>query len=333
MLKKIWAIFIRDLTVNLRDFIALYILVFPLILGFGIAWLAPSVNDTTVNLALIDGENPEQVEYLEQYASIELLADVDAVTRRLQERDNIVAILPEGDSYYIQAQGNEPESVIELVKILNTYHELDVQVENTSAEIITFGRTEPPLKKMLVNIGILFISVLGGMMISINIVEEKGDNTVSAINVTPISRVAFILGKSMMGVILSIYGAIALLIITGYGDVNIGQVILAIGSVTVLSILIGFIQGLNSEDVMDAAGGIKLLFLPIIAAVAARELLSESWQVVAYWIPFYWTYVGNDAILSYTATWSQIILYTVIVLGLSAAVYLYLAPKIQKGLA
>lgn len=333
MLKKIWAIFIRDLTVNLRDFIALYILVFPLILGFGIVWLVPSVNDTTVNLALLDGENPAQVEYLEQYANVALFSDEDAIMRRLEERDNIVAILPEGDGYYIQAQGNEPESVIELVKILNTYHELDVQVENTSAEIIDFGRTEPPLKKMLVNIGILIISVLGGMMISINIVEEKGDNTISAINVAPISRVGFILGKSMMGVLLSIYGAIALLFITGYGDVNIGQMLLAIGSVTVLSILIGFIQGLNSEDVMDAAGGIKLLLLPIAAAVAARELLSESWQVVAYWIPFYWTYVGNDAILSYTATWSQIILYTVIVLGLSFAVYLYLAPKIQKGLA
>lgn len=333
MLKKIWAIFIRDLTVNLRDFIALYILVFPLILGFGIVMLVPSVNDTTVNLALLDGENPAQVEYLEQYANVALFSDEDAIMRRLEEHDNIVAILPEGDGYYIQAQGNEPESVIELVKILNTYHELDVQVENTTATIETFGRTEPPLKKMLVNIGILFISVLGGMMISINIVEEKGDNTVSAINVTPISRVGFILGKSMMGVLLSIYGAIALLFITGYGDVNIGQMLLAIGSVTVLSILIGFIQGLNSEDVMDAAGGIKLLLLPIAAAVAARELLSESWQVVAYWIPFYWTYVGNDAILSYTATWSQIILYTVIVLGLSGAVYLYLAPKIQKGLA
>lgn len=333
MLGKIWAIFMRDLRVNLRDFIALYILVFPIILGFGIVFLAPSVNDTTVNLAMLEGENPEQVEYLEQFANIELFADVDAVNRRLEERDNIVAILPEGDGYFIQTQGNEPESVPTFVRTLVTLYDFDVQVEDTTASLETFGRTEPPLKKMLVNTSILMISMLGGMMISINIVEEKGDNTVSAINVSPIPRVAFILGKSMMGIFLSVYGAIALLLITGYNDVNFGQVLLAILSVTVISIMIGFIQGLNSEDVMDAAGGIKLLFLPIIAAVAAKELLSESWQVVAYWIPFYWTYVGNDAILSYTATWSQIILYTVIVLGLSAAVYVYLAPKIQKGLA
>lgn len=333
MLGKIWAIFMRDLRVNLRDFIAIYILVFPIILGFGIVFLAPSVNDTTVNLAMLEGDNPQQVEYLEQFANIELFADVDAVNRRLEERDNIVAILPEGDAYYIQTQGNEPESVTGLVKTLNTLYEFDVQVEDTTATLETFGRTEPPLKKMLVNTSILLISMLGGMMIAINIVEEKGDNTVSAINVSPIPRVAFILGKSMMGVFLSVYGAIALLLITGYSDVNFGQVLLAIGSVSVISILIGFIQGLNSEDVMDAAGGIKLLMLPMIAAIAARELLSESWQFVAYWIPFYWTYVGNDAILSYTATWSQILLYTVIVLAISGVAYYFIAPRIQKGLA
>ena len=333
MLGKIWAIFMRDLRVNLRDFIALYILVFPIIIGVGIVFLVPGVNDTTINLALLEGDNPQQVEYLEQFANIELFSDVDAVNRRLEERDNIVAILPEGDAYFIQTQGNEPASVTRLVSVLNTFHELDVRVEDTTATIETFGRTEPPLKKMLVNGSILLISILGGMMISINIVEEKGDNTVSAINVSPIPRVAFILGKSMMGVLLSVYGSVTLLLITGYNDVNFGQVLLAILAVSVISILIGFIQGLNSEDFMDAAGGIKLLMLPMIAAIAARELLSESWQFVAYWIPFYWTYVGNDAILSYSATWSQILLYTVIVLGISGVVYVVLAPRIQRGLA
>lgn len=333
MLKKIWTIFARDLKVNLRDFLSLYILVIPVLLALGINALAPSVNDTTVNLAMLEGDNPEMVTYLEQYAKVELFQDMDQVTERLEKRDNIVAILPEGDSYYILTQGNEPESVVEFAKLLNTYAELGVRVEDTKAEIKTFGRTEPPLKKMLVNMFILLTSVLGGMLISINIVEEKVDNTVSAINVAPISRVGFILGKSAIGMFLAVYGAIAILFITGYGDVNLGQMLLAIVSVTVLSILIGFIEGIHNDDVMNAAAGIKLLFLPLGAAVAAAELLSDQWQLLAYWIPFYWSYKGNDAILSYTANWPQIILYTAIVLALCGAVYLFLAPKIQKGLA
>ena len=77
----------------------------------------------------------------------------------------------------------------------------------------------------------------------------------------------------------------------------------------------------------------KLLFLPLGAAVAAAELLGEQWQVLFYWIPFYWSYRGNDAVLSYSASWPQIISYTAIVLVLCGAVYYFLAPKIQKGLA
>jgi len=333
MLKKIWIIFSRDLKISSRDFLGLYILVLPVLLALGINALAPSVNDTTVHLALLEGDNPDLAANLEQYARIDLFASVDQVTTRVQERDNVIAILPAADSYYILAQGNEPEGVVDIARMLKTFVELDLQVDESSAEIVSFGRTEPPLKKMLVNLSILLTSVLAGMLIAINIVEEKVDNTVSAINVSPISRQAFILGKSLIGMFLSIYGAVAIVWITGFGHVNLGQLLLAIAAATVITVLIGFIQGINNDDVMNAAAGIKMLFLPLAAGVAAAELLSDKWQVLAYWIPFYWTYKGNDAILSCSASWPQILLYTAIVLAISSAVYVYLAPKIQKGLA
>lgn len=334
MLKKMTTIFLRDFRASLRDFISIYILIIPVLLAVGINLLAPSVNDTTVNLALVDGDNPAMVASLEQYANVQLLPDAAAVTNRVGQRDDVIGILPEGGAYYILAQGNESESVVDAAKMLKSYADLGFEVDDAaSAEIVTFGRTEPPLKKMLVNLLILMVSVMAGMLISITIVEEKADNTLSAINVTPISRMAWVLGKSGIGIFLAVYGSLSILWITGYGDVNMGQALLAVLSVTVLSILIGFIEGINNDDVMDAAGSIKMLFLPIAAAVAAAELLSESWQTLFYWIPFYWTYKGNDAILSYSATWSQIGLYTAIVLIISGAVYFYLAPKIQKGLA
>ena len=332
MLRKIWTIFIRDFKVNTRDFLALYILLAPLVFGFGINALAPSVNDSTINLAMLEIEDPDKIEYLEQFGNVELFRDLEALTARVEKRDNIIGILPEGESSYILAQGNEPKDVTDYAKLLNSYHQLGLSVDQTNTEFESFGRTEPPLKKMLVNISLLFTAVLGGMMISINIVEEKMDNTISAVNVSPISRVGFILGKSMMGIFLAVYGSIALLWITGYGDVNAWQMMLAIISVTLLSLVVGFVEGVINDDVMNAAAGIKMLFLPVAAAVAAVELLSDKWQILFYWVPFYWTYKGNEAILSYTATWPQIILYTAIVLVLSGIVYFILAPKIRAGL-
>lgn len=333
MFRKIWSIFMRDFKVNKRDFIAVYILVIPILFAFGIQALAPSVNDTTVRLAMLESDDPAKAEYLEQFAKVEIFADMDALTTRLEKRDNVIGIILEGDTSYILSQGNEPESVTVFAKMLNSFHALGLDVAETTAEFKSFGRTESPLKKMLVNISLLMTSILAGMMISINIVEEKMDNTISAINVSPVSRVGFILGKSMMGLFLAVYGSIALVWITGYGDVNFGQMLLAIGSVTLLSLVIGFIEGLVNDDIMNAAAGMKMMFLPVGAAVAAVELLSDKWQILFYWVPFYWTYKGNEAILSYTSTWPQILGYTAIVLVLSGVVYYMLAPKIQKGLS
>ncbi|MCP4361199.1 MAG: ABC transporter permease [Chloroflexi bacterium] len=333
MFRKIWSIFMRDLRVNMRDFIALYILLVPLIFGFGIQALAPSVNETTIRLALLESDSSAKVEYLDQFAVVEVFPDMDALTARIEQRDNVVGFISEGEATHILAQGNEPESVLDYARLVNAYYTLDLDVSETTATFESFGRTEPPLKKMLVNIMLLMISVLAGMMIAINIVEEKMDNTVSAINVSPISRVGFILGKSMMGIFLAVYGSIAVVWITGYHNANIGQMLLAILSVTLLSILVGFIEGLANDDVLNAAAGIKMMFLPIAAAVAVAELVADKWQPLVYWLPFYWSYKGNEAILSYTSTWPQIIGYTAIVLVLSGVVYYFLAPKIQKGLS
>jgi ABC-2 type transport system permease protein len=323
----------RDARVNSRDFISVYILVMPVIFAFGIQTLVPSVNDTTVNLAMLVSDAPSKVEYLEQFANVEIFENIDSLIARVEKRDNIVGIIPESESSYILTQGNEPEGVTDFAKMLNSFHALGMDVDESTASFESFGRTESPLKKMLVNISLLMVSIMAGMMISLNIVEEKMDNTVSAINVSPVSRVGFILGKSMMGLFLAVYGSVVLVWVTGFGDVNLGQMLIAIGSVTLLSLVVGFIQGIGNDDVMSAAAGMKLMFLPVGAAIAAVELLADKWQILFYWLPFYWTYKGNDAILSYSSTWPQILGYTAVVLVISGLVYIMLASKIRKGLS
>lgn len=332
-MKKILAIFIRDLRVNTRDFIVLYILVFPLLAAVFINVLTPGINDTTVTIGFIEEQNKEMEEYLADFAKIETFEDEEALRNRILKRDNILGILEdEQGENYILAQGNETEHIHDMVRVLKSYYDLDLDITNTTAEIIEFGETVPPLKKMLVNVIILMTSILAGMIIAINIVEEKTDNTVSAINVTTVSRLGFILGKSLMGVCASVFGTIALIVITGFTKVNVGQILVMVLTGTLLSLIVGFIQGINSDDFMTAAGGIKLLFLPVIGAVVGYEVLAEKWQVLFYWIPFYWTYKGNDAILSGEANWGSILGYTAIVLLLTAVVYAIVAPRIRKGL-
>jgi len=209
MLKRILTIFTRDLKVNMREFLTLYMMIIPLILAVGINFISPSINDTSVNLALIENENPKQAAYFDDFAHVELFSDEQRVEDRVRSRDDVVGILPKDNGYYIMTQGNEPESILEYAKLLNVLYESDVQLEDARSEIIEFGRTVPPLKKMLVNMMLLLISMLAGMLIAMNILEEKVDNTVSAINVTPTSRKAFILGKSFTGMFVALFSSIA----------------------------------------------------------------------------------------------------------------------------
>ena len=332
MLKRIWIIFTRDIRINMREFMTLYMIIIPLILALGINLLSPSINDTSVNLALIKDENPAQAVYFDDFAHVELFSDEQRVENRVRARDDVIGLLPKDDGYYIMAQGNEPDSVIEFAKLLNVLYESDVQLEDARSEIIEFGQTVPPLKKMLENVLLLLISMLAGMLISINILEEKVDNTVSAINVTPTSRRAFILGKGFTGMFVALFSSIAVILITGFYTVNLGQAALVVFSTTILSLLIGFIQGLNSDDFMEAAGSVKLLFLPMAGSIAGYEFVTGNWQIFFYWSPFYWAYKANDMILSKSGTWPQLVLYIGIILVICGAVYALLAPRIVRGL-
>jgi ABC-2 type transport system permease protein len=332
MFKKIWTIFIRDLRVNMRESITLYIIIAPLLLAVGINFISPGINDTSVNLAMIENENPAREEYFDNFAHVYLFSDKNKVEERVKARDDFIGLLPEDGGYYIMIQGNEPESVVEYAKLLNVLYESGVRLNDARSEIIEFGRTVPPLKKMLVNILLLLISMLAGMLIALNILEEKVDNTVSAINITPVSRSAFILGKSFVGIFVALFSSIACLLITGFYDVNIGQVALLIFSLTILSLIIGFTQGLNSSDVMEAAGSVKLLFLPLAGSIAGYEFVKGNWQIFFYWSPFYWAYRANDLILSKSGTWPQLLLFTCIILVICAAVYAVLAPRIARKL-
>ena len=332
MFKKVWAIFSRDFRVNRREVMSLFIIIFPLLFALGINIISPSVNDTTVNLALVRDENQTQAAYFNDFSHVELFDDEAAIKDRVMDRDDVVGILSGADGDYILAQGNEPESVIEYAKLLNVLYESDVQLEDARTEIVDFGRTVPPLKKMLVNILLMFNAVIAGMLIALNIVEEKSDNTISAVNVTPVSHSAFILGKSLIGMATALFASIACLLITGFYGVNIGQAVLVVLATTILSLLVGFVQGINSHDVMEAAGSVKLMFLPLIGSIVGYELVSGSWQIFFYWSPFYWAYRANDLILSKSGTWPQLILYTVIIFAICGAVYALLVPKIKKGL-
>lgn len=333
MFKKMLLIFGRDLKISIRDFMSLFMIFIPFIMAIGVNMFAPGIEDTTVNIALIRDENPAMAEYLADYANISFYKDLRAVEDRVMQRDHVVAIVGSGEAAFILTQGNESAEVTEFARLLKTFYEYDRQPSDSTAVIKDFGVKTPPIKMLWANMGILMMTVLAGMLISLNIVDEKMDNTISAINVAPISRTAWIFGKSLIGMLLSLIGCIIMVLIMGVAaNVNFIQLVLFVFAASLISIMIGFLQGLNSDDVMTAVGSTKIIFLPLAASVAGYEFLAEKWQWTLYWSPYYWIYKGNIAILNGDMTWLNLLLTGGIVLLISAAVFAFTAPRIRKGL-
>jgi len=333
MLKKIFRVLQKDFKSSRRDFMALYIMVAPILIAVAITLFTPGLNDTTVNLAMLESDDAGHIDYMEQFAKVELFDSVEDMEARVEKRDDIAALVPNGDGYEIVIQGNEPEVVEGFAVVLNSLYELDATNEETTATLMSFGHTVPPLKTMLVNMLISMTIMLAGMLIAISIVEEKTDNTINAINVTPVSQTGFVIGKSLFGGLTALVGIIIGLFITGYGDINWFMVIMVGISSMILSLVVGFIQGLSSEDFMEAASNVKMIMLPIAGSIAGYELLADNWQWTMYWSPFYWAYKANMAILSKTADWPTVLLCTGMVIALSLVVYLLALPKIRKGLS
>lgn len=333
MFKKVLTILRRDIKSSSRDFLALYIMVAPIIIAVIIAIFTPGLNDTTVNLALLNDDDPKHIEYMEQFAKVELFDSVELLESRVAKRDDIAAIIPQGDGYEILLQGNESEIVEDYTIMLNSLYELNASKEETIAHMMSFGHTVPPLKTMLVNMLISLTILLAGMLIAISIVEEKADNTINAINVTPISQTGFVIGKSLLGGIAAMIGIIISLFITGYSDINWLMIILVGLSSMILALIVGFLQGLSSNDFIEAAANVKVVMLPIAGSIAGYELLAANWQWTMYWSPFYWAYKANMMILSKTADWPTVLLCTGMVIILSLIVYIIAKPKIRKGLS
>ncbi len=332
MIRKMFILFLRDLKVNTRDFFALYMLLIPIIMAIVFNLLAPGINDTLLNLAFIEGENPDMVEYYKDFAKVSVHKDRESLNERVNRRDDVFGIVKEGSEYELVVQGNESENYIEFTQLYLVFYEEGILLEDTNATIFSFNRTVPPLKKMLVNIAIMFTSIMGGMVIAMNIIEERNDMTIRSIHLTPISKRGYLFGKSMIGAFLPMYGSVALILICGFGGINWGQMALIVAVSTVISILVGFVQGIVNQTFMDAAGSVKMLFVPLAGAVAVAELVSEKWQWTVYWIPFYWSYLATDKVLAQTSKWGFTLMACGIVLVMSILAYLAMMPKIKKGL-
>lgn len=332
MLKRITSIIVRDIKSGTRDFMITYIILAPFIIAFILKLLIPSAGTTTINMAADSTIDQQMTIYLEKYGKIEMLDNVDQIKERVLKTDDIFGLVKDGDEYTIIRQGNELEGSYKMVEfIVNAFENDNIQVP-IEVKISDVGWKLSPLKQYGASFLVVFCSVFGGMIIMLNLVEEKMYNTLSAINVAAISKLEYIIGKGFLGFVIPIVGAFGALWILGFDSINYGMVLLAVISIAVISVIVGFFIGIINSDPLGAIATMKMIFLPVVLSLFGGLFLADKWHFVLWWSPFYWAFKSMDAIILNEATWRLVITNTVIIFGLTAAVFAMLGRKIKHGL-
>ena len=330
-MKRILNITKRDIKSSFRDYMVLYIMIAPLIIAFILTFFIPSAESTTFNIALDSSIETELIKEFEKYGSVEIFNNKNEISDRVLGIDDAIGLTKNDRQYEIIAEGNEEEELAKLPQIIiNKYFS-----ENTGSKenIINvsfsdIGYEDSPVAIIGGISVIIMCVVLAGMIVGLNIVEEKELSTISAINVSPMNKAEFIIGKSLLGCIIALIQVFLTLLILGFKDFDLVITLVFTLINLVIVVLFGFITGLTSSDQMTAVANIKVLFLPVSISIAGAILLPPSKHFFLYWSPFYWMYRGYFDIMKNIANWTNIGVFSVWILGITALFILAFKNKI-----
>lgn len=330
-MKRILAIVKRDILSGLRDFLVVYLMVAPVLIALVLRLLVGGMAATPLRAAVLDDGSPVVTE-LARFTRVEKFSTRDALVERVLRIDDVLGVVTAGTGHELIAQGNElPGTDLVLRNVLRRIQAGEGALPVT-VRVSDVGYGMSPLKLQGGLLLIIMTTVFGGMLILLNLIEEKMSNTISAINVSPASRPEFIVGKGMLGFATPIVGSMAAVYILGFRDFDLAMFVVSLISLALTSLIVGFVIGVTNDEPISGIAAMKGVFVPVLASVLGAMFLAARWQFTLYWSPFYWGYSNMNAILLGEATWGMIMRNSAIILAITSVVFAALRPRIVRGL-
>ncbi len=332
-MKRMLAIFRRDIYSSTRDFLILYMIIAPILLTVGLKFFIPSAASASLQFALNSKLGAEVIEEFEKYGSVELYSSDEEIKERVGKIDDIAGIsINDKGNFRIILEGNESHDTKEIprkiVRSIVSGEEVDVNYK-----VSDIGIQMSPIA-WIGGISLIITAItMGGILIGLNIIEEKESKTVKALNVSPMSRLEFIMGKSFIGIIIPIIDVFAILWILNMLDVNLYMIAVMTLASSIIGVIVGFLIGVTSPNQIAGIANMKLLFLLVGMSIIGAILIPQSQHFFLYWVPTYWAFMGFKGIILKTITWSQLGIYVIWILGLTCGIFLLLKNRIRKGLA
>jgi ABC-2 type transport system permease protein len=331
-LRRIAVLLRKEFTHGSKSFIFVFTVVMPLVLSLVVVLIFGDVFAGKPRLGFADEGNSEIVplataveglvvrEYDSQAAlkqAVEAGA-VDAGVILPQDFDRLVKAGEKASlTAYVWGESllkNRAFVVVTMTYLLRTLTGSEAPLEVVTA-LVGDGESIPWQQRLLPFI-VLMATLLGGSMVpSTSLVEEKQKRTLKALVITPTTLGDVFAAKGLLGILLSYYGAIVVLLLNG----GLGpQPVLLLGVLalgTIMASAFGLMLGAFIKDVDTLFAVIKgtglLLYAPAIV-----YLFPAIPQWIGRIFPTYYLIAPVIEISQHGAIWSDVALDVLILTGL-----------------
>lgn len=331
-MKRIISIFIRDLNSSFREFMLTYMLVAPILLAIAFKFFIPSVSSASLQFALDSSIREDVIKIFNQYGKVETYDSIEEIKSRVNDIDDVAGIIKnENDNFVVILEGNESHDTVEVPQMIIRDIESNNNM-NINYSVTNIGMQISPVTSIGTTSIIITAIMIGGIIVGLNIIEEKQSGTIRALNVSPMKKFEFILGKSLIGIIIPIIQVYIILWILGFLNINLYMVFTMTIVSSLLVLIIGFLIGIISENQIAGIANMKFLMIIVSIAIIGAIMLPQNKHFMLYWSPSYWTFMGLKGIITDTISWSEIGLYSLWILGLTLIIFFGLRKSIKKGL-
>jgi len=171
------------------------------------------------------------------------------------------------------------------------------------------------------------MAIIGGLFSGFGLLAEIRSGIIERARVTPVSRVALMLGRGLREVIMLLAQAVIITVLAlpfglrvGLGDLLLAYVLLALLSMMAVSLSYGITMRVRNEGALGPVIQTAAQPLMLLSGVLLPLTLAPLWMLqIAHWNPFYWATNGMRALFAGDITAFSVWLSLVILVGLAAA--------------
>ncbi len=306
-MKRILSIFRRDIKVATRDFVLLYIIIAPILLSLLLSAFAPDVADASVIFAIDNSIPQAKVDKLEEIGHVINLQNREEIVTRINDSDDVYGLVKNENRFEIILEGNEEVNIKGLMNLVVSYLNSD-QSSWFTYKISSIDFELPPIVSIGSTSLIITSIILGGMIIGLNIVEDKEFLTLKALNSSPLRKAEYIIGKSVLGIILPIIHTPIIIKIMDLVGLEISQLMFIIAVSSLFTVFYGLMIGMISSNQLSAIASAKGMMFVLAGSIVGAIVLKESLHYILYWSPLYWIYQGIYRIVAGISSWEYTLL-------------------------